>query len=146
VLLGVDRESVIHDVFLHLMSDDHARQSFRGGSFRAWLSTLSRNRAVDFARRRKLEVPVGMEPPEAPDAALHEEQLETEARLVIDEFRRRVLPPKWERVFEARFLRQLDQPTAARELGMRRTTLAYQEYRIRALLRRFVLGRPVRSG
>jgi RNA polymerase sigma-70 factor (ECF subfamily) len=52
-----------------------------------------------------------------------------------------VLPAKWDRVFVMRFLEQQDQPTAARSLGMARTTLAYQEYRIRKLLERFVLRR-----
>jgi RNA polymerase sigma-70 factor (ECF subfamily) len=42
-------------------------------------------------------------------------------------------------VFDARFIQQLDQPEAARLLGMHRTTLIYQEYRVRTLLKRFVL-------
>jgi RNA polymerase sigma-70 factor (ECF subfamily) len=66
------------------------------------------------------------------------------ARLVIERFRADVLPAKWAKVFEVRFLHQQSQRDAAAALGMRRTTLAYQELRIRALLRRFVLsgGRP----
>jgi RNA polymerase sigma-70 factor (ECF subfamily) len=62
-----------------------------------------------------------------------------DAHLTLERFRAQALPRKWERVFVARFVEQQDQPTAARSLGMRRTTLAYQEYSIRRLLRRFVL-------
>jgi RNA polymerase sigma-70 factor (ECF subfamily) len=50
------------------------------------------------------------------------------------------LPKKWERVFVARFLEQQDQPTAARSLGIPRTTLAYQEYRIRKRLRKYMMS------
>jgi RNA polymerase sigma-70 factor (ECF subfamily) len=42
-------------------------------------------------------------------------------------------------VFETRFLLGLEQKEAAARLGISRTTLAYQEYRVKALLRRFVL-------
>jgi len=57
----------------------------------------------------------------------------------LERFRDQVLPRKWQRVFVARFVEQQEQSAAARSLGMRRTTLAYQEYRIRRLLRRYVL-------
>ena len=43
-------------------------------------------------------------------------------------------------VFEARFVRQLTQREAASTLGISRTTLAYQEHRIRKLLRKHLLG------
>ena len=61
------------------------------------------------------------------------------AAMVIERFRKTVLPPKWDAVFEARFLKQLGQREAAMVLGMHRTTLMYQEHRIRALLQKFVL-------
>ena len=58
---------------------------------------------------------------------------------MIERFRREVLPAKWADVFEHRFLRQLSQAEAAELLGIGRTTLAYQETRVRRLLRRFLL-------
>ena len=67
-----------------------------------------------------------------------------EARLLVDRFRREVLPAKWARVFEARFVSGLDQRSAAAQVGISRTTLAYQEIQIRRLLRRFLLGRGKR--
>ena len=69
------------------------------------------------------------------------EQEAAEARVMLDRFRSERLPAKWRGVFEARFIRQLDQRSAAKELKMFRTTLAYQELRVRALLRKFLLRR-----
>jgi len=141
VLTGIDRETVIHEVFLQLMSSADTRKRFRGGSFQAWLAVLARNRAIDFVRRRNRELPAGIAPQPAergPSPA--DADRRAEAQILVEEFQRRVLPDKWRSVFRARFLEERDQPDAARLLGMSRTTLAYQEYRIRSLLRRFVLG------
>ena len=146
VLHGADRETVVHEVFLALIAEERVRRSFRGGAFRAWLSTMARRRAIDYARRHGRERLV--EPAVAD--ALHggasragdspERIVEgAEARRIVADFVREILPEKWREVFEARFLRQLSQREAARALGMRRTTLAYQEMRVRGLLRRFVL-------
>jgi RNA polymerase sigma-70 factor (ECF subfamily) len=139
VLAGADKETVIHDVFCQLMMRAEVRSAFRGGSFRAWLGTLARNRAVDFHRRRKLEQPMGTDP-EAFAGALETRSFEpkAEARLVLERFSG-TLPEKWRRVFQKRFVEGLEQQEAADALDMSRTTLAYQEYRIRRLLRRFVL-------
>jgi RNA polymerase sigma-70 factor (ECF subfamily) len=136
-----DRETVVHEIFYRLLADEHLRRAFQGGSFAAWLRTVSRNQAIDYARRRGLEIPAGDDLPylgagNTPPAHLAHQ---VEARLVLQTFRNEVLPLKWRRVFDARFLEQRDQPDAARSLGMSRTTLAYQEYRIRKLIRRFVL-------
>jgi RNA polymerase sigma-70 factor (ECF subfamily) len=57
---------------------------------------------------------------------------------VLERFRD-ILPKKWQRVFQKRFVEGLEQQEAADALDMSRTTLAYQEYRIRRLLQRFVL-------
>ena len=63
------------------------------------------------------------------------------ARLLVDEFRRRHVPPAWQGVFELRFLQQLPQREAAARLSMSRTTLAYREIRLRRLLKRHFLSR-----
>jgi RNA polymerase sigma-70 factor (ECF subfamily) len=148
ILNGADKETVIHEVFCQLMTSSEVRQGFHGGSFGAWLMTLSRNRAIDFHRRRRLEQPMGSDPEHfggAADADSFEPRVE--ARMLVERFRNGVLPAKWLRVFEVRFVEQLEQPEAARRLGMSRTTLAYQEYRIRHLLQRFVLnGRAKGAG
>lgn len=147
VVKGADRETLVHEVFFRLLSDASLRQSFRGGGFASWLRVVARNQAIDYARRRRLEVSfagdaggaacldAALDPPEV--QAQLEDQLDV--RWTLQRFRERCLPAKWRAVFDARFVAQHDQPTAARAIGMSRTTLAYQEYRIRRLLRRFVL-------
>ena len=140
VASGADRETLVHEIFFRLLNEEALRRKFRGGSFSAWLRVVARNQAIDFARRRQLEVriPDDAAAPADPAAGPRLEQ-NIDLRLTLERFCAQVLPPKWHRVFAARFVEQLDQPAAARSLGMRRTTLAYQEYRIRKLLRRFIL-------
>ena len=141
VLGAADSETVTHEVFYRLLTDPEMRQSFRGGNVRAWLVQIAANRAIDVARRLRREEPeeesgVG----EAADAALAPRFDDAvDAKLLVDRFVREALPPAWAGVFDARFMRQLPQREAASELGMPRTTLVYQEQRIRELLRRFLL-------
>jgi len=140
VLQGADKETAVHEVFYRLLADAELRLSFRGGSLRAWISTVARNHALDYRRRRERERPAGAAEDvcsEVQDVSTFEESLE--ARSLIERFRRDKLPEKWRAVFEARFIGQLHQSEAARALGIHRTTLLYQEFRIRQLLRAFFL-------
>ena len=142
ILSGADKETVVHEVFYRLLTSEQMRRSFRGGSFRVWIKTVGRNFAIDCWRRRQFELPSGMREDlqgELPDSSSFESR--SDARLMVDRFRAECLPDKWRSVFEARFIQQLDQCEAARALGMHRTTLVYQEHRVRALLRRFFLRR-----
>jgi RNA polymerase sigma-70 factor (ECF subfamily) len=144
VLRGADKETVVHEVFCRLLGDAGLRASFQGGSMRAWISTVGRNLALDYRRRRQREQPCGSAEDvhdDADDLPSPEGQLE--ARELIGRFRDERLPEKWRAVFDARFVQQLHQSEAARALGIRRTTLLYQEFRIRQLLRKFFLGREV---
>jgi RNA polymerase sigma-70 factor (ECF subfamily) len=136
-LKGADAETVVHEVFFKLVSQPAVRAGFGGGSLGAWLTRVAANQAVDFLRRQQREVPDGLSPPQQGATTF---ESAAEARVMIQRFKNECLPQKWRGVFEARFERQLDQRTAARELKMFRTTLAYQELRIRALLQRFFLG------
>ncbi|WP_426756058.1 RNA polymerase sigma factor [Myxococcus sp. Y35] len=141
VLPAVDAETVVHDVFLRLVSDGAARRSFQGGSLAGWLHTLSYNLAVDRVRRQRREsdalAQLAVETSASEDPSPPEPGLD--ASLLLDRFRQECLPPKWAPVFEARFVRQLSQREAAAALRMRRTTLAYQELRVRQLLKKFLL-------
>jgi len=140
VLDGADKETTIHEVFFRLLSSEQARLGYRGGSFGAWISTVARNQAIDHLRRRRLEEPVGSagDLPENGDGRdTFQERID--AQLMVQRFREECLPAKWSKVFEARFIQQLDQSEAARCLGVHRTTLIYQEYRVRKLLERFFL-------
>ena len=138
VLPPADAETVTHEVFYRLLSDADLRANFQGGNLGAWLTRVATNSALDYRRRRKREQSHGdesnIESLTAPEA---DEALE--AKRLIERFRRDCLPPKWAAVFEARFLRQLPQRAAAQELGMLRTTLVYQELRVRKLLTQFLL-------
>jgi RNA polymerase sigma-70 factor, ECF subfamily len=142
VLSGPDQETVVHEVFYRVLSREELRRSFHGGDLKAWLATVAVHLATDFVRRRQCERRIlstvhaeaqqqELAPAEAPDES------PGEAQRLVERFRQELLPAKWRAVFEARFLRQLSQRDAARELGMHRTTLAYQELRIRGLLSRF---------
>ena len=138
VLGGADRETVVHEVFFRLLSVEKLRFAYQGGSFTSWLFAVARHQAIDYARRRARETPDGLVPSRE-GCAVHVER-ELEARVLVQQFRRDVLPAEWQDVFEARFMRQLDQREAARSLGIPRTTLLYREHRIRSLLRAFLLN------
>lgn len=140
VLRGADRETVVHEVFARLISDAKLRGMFKGGRLAPWLRVLSRNQAVDFARHRNYERPHGLVPP---THACSPVDRSAEARLLVERFEKECLPSRWRDVFEARFVLQMDQTTAAARVGVSRTTLAYREHRIRDLLRRFVLRSKV---
>lgn len=136
-LLGAaDRETVIHELFSRLLTNGDLRRAFTGGSFVAWLARVARNQAIDYQRRLGREVPLEAETSAARAASWEDA---AEARILIERFRRERLPPEWAGVFERRFLEQLTQHEAARALGLRRTTLAYRELRIRRALRAFLL-------
>jgi RNA polymerase sigma-70 factor, ECF subfamily len=142
-LTGADAETVAHEVFCRLLSNEALRRNFEGGSLQAWLGRIASNAALDQLRRRRLEQARGDGAHEGSSVGAERSQAscadEVEAKVVVERFRRDCLPPQWAGVFDARFLRQLPQRDAAEELGMRRTTLVYQEQRIRALLRAFLL-------
>jgi|SRR6185312_61197 len=138
VLTGADCETVIHEVFSRLIAGEELRRSFQGGSFAAWLATVARNAAIDYRRRYAREVSLSAEAIQ--DASEHPGWEEaTHARLLLERFQKEILPPKWSSVFERCFIQQMSQREAARALGLRRTTLAYRELRIRRALRRFLL-------
>jgi RNA polymerase sigma-70 factor (ECF subfamily) len=149
ILHGADKETVVHEVFLQLLSSADLRRRYAGGYFRAWLATVARNLAIDYWRRYRNERgPDDDTPgPAAADAAAGAQESATriersaEAHIFFERFRRDVLPLKWVGVFEMRVLGGLDQRTAAARLGIGRTTLAYREGKVRRLLKRFVRER-----
>lgn len=137
VLRDVDAETVAHEVFYRLLTDAEMRATFHGGNLGGWLSVVAHRAAIDHLRRLRREAEPLDDAARADDARASDE---VEAKMLVERFRREVLPEKYAALFELRFLRQLPQREAARELGMHRTTLVYQEQRIRELLERFLLG------
>jgi RNA polymerase sigma-70 factor (ECF subfamily) len=130
----VDAETIAHDVFYRLLSSPPMRAGFQGGNLGAWLSQVAVRAAVDDLRKRKRETDEAgvLEASAAIDDEL-------EAKLLVDRFRAEVLSPEDAPLFEARFIRHLPQREAAAELGIPRSTLVYQEQRIREQLERFLL-------
>jgi RNA polymerase sigma-70 factor (ECF subfamily) len=141
VLGGADLETVVHEVFFRVMSNEELRRAFQGGDLAGWLVVVTRHHAIDYVRRRGRELPAGLEVAGTRDRPQDDFASQVDAALVIEKFCREVLPPKWRPVFEARFVQHLSQTEAATELRMNRTTLVYQELRIRRLLHAFLLGR-----
>lgn len=149
ILSGPDREGVIHDIFLQLIESEEMRRKFQGGSISAWLRQVARNRALDTYRRRSRrqelveeaaqEADVSEAPP-SPERAVEAAWVNK----LVERFTEEVLPAKWHRVFEVRFVKQLSQRDAAKVIGISRTTLAYQETRVRHLLRKFMLQADAR--
>lgn len=135
-----DRESVVHEVFYRLLASDKMRRGFQGGSLAGWLTTVARNQAIDFARRyhRELRLTEAYEQPDQSGRSRPGER--AEAELLVQRFVREVLPAEWAPVFQARFLDGLSQREAAAALGLHRTTLAYREFRIDRMLKKFLLG------
>jgi RNA polymerase sigma-70 factor (ECF subfamily) len=139
VLGGADLETVVHEVFFRVMTNADLRKAFQGGDLASWLVVIARHHAIDYARRRSREQPAGLDLGGAADAPHAAVASRAEAALLIQKFCAEVLPSKWRPVFEARFLQHLTQTEASAALRMRRTTLVYQELRIRRLLQTFLL-------
>jgi RNA polymerase sigma-70 factor, ECF subfamily len=144
--VGTDHESIVHDIFARLVGNAAMRQQFTGGSISAWLRTISRNQAIDVYRRRKRErtalQSLAIESSAASDIDEPSLAPNNDAAClahIIEQFKQHRLPAKWHAAFNLLIVRQLSQRQAAASLGISRTTIAYQDLRIRALLRAFVL-------
>jgi len=132
----VDAETIAHDVFYKLLTNERTRASFRGGNLGAWLTQVAVRAAVDDLRKRRRETAHERDAEEA----VQQQDTELEAKILIERFQKEILPAEWAALFDVRFLRQLPQRDAAKELGIPRSTLVYQEQKIRDLLERFLLG------
>ena len=143
VLRGADRDTVVSDLYLRLLTKPELRRSFTGGSLRAWLATLAHNLAVDFWRRNRRETSLEADGPPLIDPMVRRVEEQAELKLFIDRFKRDGLPEELWPLFQARFIERLDQREAARRLGMHRTTLAYRELRVRRYLKAFLRKRSL---
>lgn len=137
---GADAETLIHEIFFKLLSSSTTRQGFRGGSMTAWLAQLARNHCIDWCRKHRRELLVDNPTHMTNGAALSQpgDEADTLGRDLIARTRERV-PSALRDVFELRCVQGLSQREAALQLGMRRTTLAYQELRVLRIVRKFLL-------
>jgi len=149
-LWGADRETVVHEIFFALISEESLRCNFKGGSFLSWLRTVSRNRAIDWLRKHQRLTLAGdkaLEDPQlqqSPEQAWRAVEQQDELKRLID-YIREAIPESWKDVFQLRFVDQLSQRDAAKKLRLSRTTLAYREIRIRRVIRRYILSAAVES-
>ncbi|HRG96368.1 MAG TPA: RNA polymerase sigma factor [Polyangiaceae bacterium] len=142
LLRSADAETVAHEVFYRVLTDARMRESFHGGNVGAWLRIIARRAAIDLLRKRRREDgPVEDDMLTDTPADPTREHEERDARVLVERFRAEVLPARYRALFEVRFLGQLAQREAADKLGMSRSTLAYQEERVRDLLKAFLLER-----
>lgn len=132
-LTSSDRDSVVQEVFMKLLAHESFRRSFQGGDLGAFLAQAATFQAISFARQQGRTTAIEGEIEFGGDL-----ENRIAARQFLERFRARV-PEKWLEVFNACFLEQMDQRSAAKKLGIARTTLAYQVLRIRWLLDRFVV-------
>ncbi len=146
LLRSADAETVAHEVFYRLLTEARMRASFDGSNLGAWLRVVARRAAIDLLRKRRHEEPPVDDEALAgvpPDPTRDDE--ERDAKRLIERFRAEVLPEKYRRLFEVRFLEQLAQREAAEKLGISRSTLAYQDERVRELLKAFLLDTSARG-
>jgi RNA polymerase sigma factor (sigma-70 family) len=138
LLRPADRDTVVHQVFCQLVADPDFRRSFRGGSFAAWLAQVVARRAIDFRRKYGREDVLDETANDMGSEARLEADLD--AKRLVERFRAERLPAELDRLFELRFLRGMSQRDVAVAMDMPRSTVGYQEQRIRESLRDFLRG------
>lgn len=136
-----DRDTIVQQVFADLCASRRMRESWKGTGLGAWLRTIARNQAIDFARReRRLTDLSAVEnaagPAPDPLQEFRQELLRFAERL--DPARRTLL--------ELRFIEGLTQVEAAGRIGMPRSTLEDWEREIRSRLAAHLLERPGPEG
>jgi RNA polymerase sigma-70 factor (ECF subfamily) len=135
-----DRDSVVHETFLELLSSRRLRESYRGGELAAWLGAIARHRALDYVRRQGRLTDLS----EVREAEPYADTV-GELRGDIRRFAAR-LDPKQRELLELRYFAGMTQVEAASALGMPRSTLEDWERHLKRLLKDFLLGSPRRGG
>jgi RNA polymerase sigma factor (sigma-70 family) len=131
---AAEAESVIQDVFVELIRSEEVRRRVTGGSLAAWLSEVTRRKALEHLRRTGRAAPgEGSAPPAyAPESGLL-------ARELVGRFVEREVPEGQRRFFVLRFLERRTQVEVADELRVPRSTLEGWEHRLAEKLRRFIV-------
>jgi len=129
---AADRDDVVHEVYLELVSSRPLRESHRGGKLGAWLGAIARHRALDFARRQGRLMNVST----AENVALATDPL-GDFRRELARFAAR-LPPQRRRLIELRYTAGMTQVEAAAAMGMSRSTLEDWERELKQSLHAFL--------
>ena len=133
---AAEAESVLQDVFVEVIRSAEMRRRFTGGSLVAWLSEVTRRKALEHLRRTRRPVPAGVEQPESAAATAEPVLL---ARDLVERFVATHVPREQHRFFVLRFLERRTQVEVAGELGIPRSTLEGWEHRLTERFRRFVM-------
>jgi len=130
-----DRDAVVHEVYLELLSSRELRESHRGGSMGAWLGAIARHQALDFARRESRLTDL---------SAVDEMSAKTDG---ISDLRRELarfaeqLDPERRRLVQLRYIEGMTQMEAAAILGKPRSTLEDWEHQFKRALSAHVAGK-----
>jgi RNA polymerase sigma factor (sigma-70 family) len=127
-----DRDAIVQQVFVDLVSQRKLRAAYRGGDLGAWLGSIARHRALDFTRRERRLVEL---PPDEPTPD-HNEPL-ADFRQELERFARGLSDDR-RRLLELRFVLGMTQVEAAAELGMPRSTLEDWERDIKRRLEAYL--------
>jgi RNA polymerase sigma factor (sigma-70 family) len=130
-----DRDAVVHEVYLQLMSSRPLRESHRGGQMSAWLGAIARHQALDFARRESRLVDIST----IEQAPAKVDPLEDLRREIV-RFAAR-LDPERQRLIQLRYVEGMTQMEAAAVLGKPRSTLEDWEHQFKRALHAHVTGK-----
>jgi RNA polymerase sigma factor (sigma-70 family) len=130
-----DRDAVVHEVFLQLLSSRELRASHRGGQLGAWLGAIARHQALDFVRRESRLTDLS-----AVDEASSRIDPLDELRRELVRFAAR-FDPERQRLIQLRYIEGMTQMEAAAVLGKPRSTLEDWEHQFRRALNAHLAGK-----
>ena len=125
---------LLQEVFVRAFSPS-ARLAYDGlRDFGPYLNTIARNCFIDTLRKRKVEVPLGVDDVEAGDPPGLDDY-DPKVVAVLEAYLRDLSAPE-KRVYEMRFVHGRSQEAACEALGMSRRSLRTAEERLRKGLRK----------
>jgi RNA polymerase sigma-70 factor (ECF subfamily) len=130
-----DRDAVVHEVYLELLSSRALRESHRGGQMGAWLGAIARHQALDFARRESRLTELSA----AEELTARADPL-TDLRRELVRFAEG-LDPERRRLVQLRYVEGMTQMEAAAILGKPRSTLEDWEHQFKRALSAHVAGK-----
>jgi RNA polymerase sigma factor (sigma-70 family) len=127
---------LLQEVFIRVFSPS-ARLAYDGlRDFGPYLNTIARNCFIDTLRKRRIEVPLGIEDLHADESAGDGlDDYDPKVVAVLESYLQRLSNPE-KRVYEARFVLGRSQEAACETLGLSRRSLRTAEHRLRKGLRK----------
>jgi RNA polymerase sigma factor (sigma-70 family) len=124
-----DRDAVVHEVYLQLLSSRELRESHRGGAMNSWLGAIARHQALDFARRESRLTDLSVV-----------DEVSTKTDHAVEDLRRELVrfaarfEPERQRLIHLRYIEGMTQMEAAAVLGKPRSTLEDWEHQFKRAL------------